>query len=438
MGDFWWYSIMLFLACRSGDAIQAFIGLWLVPEYVGQQELGAVLPLANFAMVLGIPITVIVTTFSKQLTTFAAQGEFGKIKTMLRDVFICAGIFSVLTILLAHLLIPAVFERLRINKGSLGFVIIASTMVITISPIYSTALQALKKFNTLSLINVLSAPIRLATMLIAMPFRPLTGYFAGQAASPVFQIAASIFSLRKEFGKNIKAEQYLTPELKRSLLKYMTSIFTFQLSGAILGFISTLVIRQRLTIGDSAAYYMISRFSEVATFAGAAMIMVLFPLTVEASTRGNKSQKLLWYSVLCSIGFGILFAAGLYFAGDVIFSYIPNGEFYIPYMPQMLWFTVIGSVGIAYSCIINFEMANSRFGFLFYYVPHSIMEAAILVCFTGITFFTGILPDSIISRIQSLQPCSLNFFLSITTISAIIRFACSGIHLYFRNKKSRC
>ena len=27
LGDFWWYSLMLFVACRSGDVIQAFIGL---------------------------------------------------------------------------------------------------------------------------------------------------------------------------------------------------------------------------------------------------------------------------------------------------------------------------------------------------------------------------------------------------------------------------
>ena len=45
VGDLWCYSAMIFIACRSGDVIQAFIGLWLVPKYVGPNELGAVLPL---------------------------------------------------------------------------------------------------------------------------------------------------------------------------------------------------------------------------------------------------------------------------------------------------------------------------------------------------------------------------------------------------------
>ena len=34
MGDFWWYSLLLFCACRFADVLNAFVGLWLVPKYV--------------------------------------------------------------------------------------------------------------------------------------------------------------------------------------------------------------------------------------------------------------------------------------------------------------------------------------------------------------------------------------------------------------------
>lgn len=50
VGDLWWYSAMIFLACRSGDAIQAFIGLWLVPKHVN---------------------------------TYATRGEYGKVKSFI-------------------------------------------------------------------------------------------------------------------------------------------------------------------------------------------------------------------------------------------------------------------------------------------------------------------------------------------------------------------
>ena len=39
LGDFWWYSLMLFCACRAADLLNAFVGLWLVPKYVDPMRL---------------------------------------------------------------------------------------------------------------------------------------------------------------------------------------------------------------------------------------------------------------------------------------------------------------------------------------------------------------------------------------------------------------
>ena len=86
LGDFWWYSLMLFVACRSGDAIQAFIGLWLVPKYVGAEELGAVIPLQSLAGLFAAPLAVIATVFAKYVNVYATRGETGKVKCFIRDV----------------------------------------------------------------------------------------------------------------------------------------------------------------------------------------------------------------------------------------------------------------------------------------------------------------------------------------------------------------
>ena len=94
-GDFWWYSILIFIACRSGDAIQAFIGLWLVPHYVPQSELGAALPLLQIGGAFGLPLSILIIPFSRWLTLYAARGEYGKVKRLLslafRFVFIAFG-----------------------------------------------------------------------------------------------------------------------------------------------------------------------------------------------------------------------------------------------------------------------------------------------------------------------------------------------------------
>ena len=74
LGDLWWYSLMIFVACRSGDVIQAFIGLWLVPKYVGTEELGAVLPLQQLSNLFAVPLAVLATALAKNVNTYATRG----------------------------------------------------------------------------------------------------------------------------------------------------------------------------------------------------------------------------------------------------------------------------------------------------------------------------------------------------------------------------
>ena len=212
---------MIFVACRAADLLNAFVGLWLVPKYVDPSELGAVLPLSNFANFLAIPITAFACAFRNEVSRLSVGKEFGKLKTLMRGVFIAAAIFLFLAIVVARFTMPLLLERIRIVEGSLGLVIIAASFIGNILPIYANALQALKKFREQSLINIIGAPVRLITMLVAMPFRAITGYFVGQASVPAFNIAASIFSLRKEFTAN--AEPYRCKETFRKISIHTTN-----------------------------------------------------------------------------------------------------------------------------------------------------------------------------------------------------------------------
>ena len=150
LGDFWWYSLMLFCACRAADLLNAVVGLWLVPKYVDPTELGAVQPLTQFANFLAIPVAAFANTFRNELTRLSINKEFGKLKTLMRGVFIAAAIFLFVAIVVAHFTLPIFLERIRIAEGSLGLVIIAASFIGAVAPIYSNALQALKKFKAQS------------------------------------------------------------------------------------------------------------------------------------------------------------------------------------------------------------------------------------------------------------------------------------------------
>ena len=390
LGDFWWYSLMLFCACRAADLLNAFVGLWLVPKYVDPSELGAVMPLTQFANFLAIPVAAFANTFRNELTRLSINKEFGKLKTLMRGVFAATAVFLFVAIVVARFLLPAFLERIRIVEGSLGLVIIAASFVSAVAPIYSNALQALKKFKAQSLLSIVGAPVRLIAMLIAMPFRAITGYFVGQAAVPAFNIAASVLALRKELA--VKAEPYWTNDVIRRFSKLFA---TFAIIGIVDGFyliVEATVLRQRLPDLDSAGYYMATRFSEIASFLSGTLAFTIFPFAAEKAANGEDTRPLVLKSLLANACFCLALAIPSLFFGKASLSLLPHGDQYAAYwwsVPWLIGITYLTSITVLY---VATEFSANRFAFLKWYLPIDLAYPTLLLLATGHGYLTGIIP----------------------------------------------
>lgn len=434
LGDFWWYTALQFGAARCGDFINAFIGLWLVPKYVGMAELGAVLPLAYFATFLAMPIAVFSTALCKQVNVLAAHGQWGQLKTLLRGVFVAAAIFVVFALLAVRFLMPVVLERVRVEKGALGLVIVAASLLGTVAPIYLNALQATKRFGAVSVINLFCAPIRLVVMLVAMPIRALTGYFVGQSSAPAFQIVASVFAFRKELGRSVKAEPFWTKTKVREMFGYMLWVAIAMAVGGLVQFVEPLVIRQRLPDVDSAAYYMISRFAEIGTYLGLTLSGIVFPYVSEAAEAGRTGNRLIVRSMVGSLAFGGLCAVGFALFGRFVFPLLPNGGAYGKYIPELVALTLILSAGIAVGCFTSGETAANRFKWLWWFVPLHVVYVATLFVLTGHGYLQGVLPASICEAIASVNACRLDFLLGLMGGFAAVKLLFVAVQLWSRRK----
>ena len=329
LGDFWWYSLMLFLAMRAADGLNVFVGLWLVPKYVEPSELGAVMPLTQFANFLAIPIAVFASTFRNELTSLAVNRKFGQMKTLMRGVFIATAIFLFLAIVICRFVLPAYLERIRVAEGSLGIVILISSFFGTVSPIYSNALQSLKKFKANSLISLIGAPVRLLTMIVTMPLRALTGYFVGQTAPSAFGIVGSVIALRKELS--VPAESYWNREIVRRFATVFVLLGIWSLAGGFANLVETTILRQRLPETDSAAYYMVTRFSDIAGFLATALAFTIFPYAADLAAKGKDCRPLVIKASLVIIASNALLAAFFWLFGERILLWLPHGETYAPY-----------------------------------------------------------------------------------------------------------
>lgn len=408
---------MLFCACRAADVLNAIVGLWLVPKYVDPSELGAVVPLTNFANFLAIPVAAFANTFRNELTSLAINKEFGKLKTLIRGVFAATAIFLFLAIVVARFILPAFLERIRIVEGSLGLIIIASSFVGAISPIYSNAIQALKKFKAQSLLSIVSAPIRLIAMLSAMPFRALTGYFVGQTASPVFGIAASVIALRKELSA--KAKPYWTREVAIRFAKLFTVFLTIGGVGGFFVLVESTIIRQRLSDLDSAGYYMATRFAEIATFLSATLSFTIFPFTAEKAAKGEDTRPLIVKSMLVNAVFCLMLAIPFLFCGEAILSFLPHGNMYSEYwwaIPWLIFLIYLTSIAGIYT---TSEFSANHFGFIKWYLPIDLAYPIMLLLITGHHYFEGYIP------------ATWNNFLDVHNIYSLttMLYWATGIHL---------
>lgn len=409
LGDFWWYSLMLFCACRAADLLNVFVGLWLVPKYVDPAELGAVVPLANFANFLAIPVAAFANTFRNELTRLSIGREFGKLKSLLRGVFVAAAVFLFVSIVVARFVLPAFLERIRIVEGSLGLVIIAASFVGAVAPIYSNALQALKKFKAQSVLSVAGAPVRFVAMLLAMPYRAITGYFVGQAATPVFNIAASVVALRKELS--VEAERYWTLAAAKKFAGLLAVFAAIGASDGVYLLVESTVLRQRLPDIDSAGFYMATRFSDIAAFLGSTLAFTMFPFAAEKAARGEDTRPIVVKSILANAVFCAALALPFCFCGKALLSLLPHGDRYAAY-----WWAIPWLVGISFlSSIPGFytttEISASRFGFLKWMVPLTVAYPALLLLVTGCGYYSDFVPAPLASFLAAHNIRSLDTML---------------------------
>ena len=419
LGDFWWYSLMLFCAMRAADALNVFVGLWLVPKYVEPSELGAVMPLTQFANFLAIPIAVFASTFRNELTSLAVRGKFGQMKTLMRGVFIATAIFLFLAIVICRFVLPAYLERIRVAEGSLGIVILISSFFATVSPIYSNALQSLKKFKANSLISLIGAPVRLLTMLVTMPLRALTGYFVGQTAPSAFGIIGSVIALRKELS--VPAEPYWNREIVRRFGRLFLIFGISTVASGISSLVESTILRQRLPELDSAAYYMVTRFSDIANFLATAIGFTLFPFTAELAAKGKDTRPLVLKASAAVLISNAALAAFFWIFGEPILAFLPHGKDYASFWWAIPWIITITSITLFSSFYGATEASAFRFGYMKWMIPMTLLYPAALLFVTGYGYFTAYLPASWTNFLATHNIASLSSMLWWMTAIAVLK-----------------
>jgi len=416
LGDLWWYTLILFVAQRLGDVINAVVGIWLVPKYVPQEELGAVLPLMSVGGLLGFPLIALGTPFMKFLNKYMAQGEFGKVKRLLRDTFIFAAILFVVMLLVSRFLLPLVFDRMRIEDGRLSLLMVSVGIVAALVPVFSTALQALKKFTVLSATSTLSAVVRLVTMMVCLPIRGLSGYFVGQIVPNLFNIGVALVTLRQQFGRAVKMTPYWGDDWK-PILHYAKWPALLNLAGMLQLTVLSFVIRRTLPDVESAGFYMISRFAEITFYFGTSCATILFPLISERHEKGQQGgQRLLAQSIWITLAVGFLFVCVIAPLVYLCFAFKAEWNAYVRFIPHLIVWSLVYAIQGSVNCFVMYQIARNQFRFIPFFVSMYCLGMVVLYCLTGYTFFAPWMPQTWLDALAAFNPNRLSVVLGITLV----------------------
>jgi hypothetical protein len=391
LGPLWWHSSVMFVVQRFGDAINILIGIFLVPAFVQQDQLGAILPLINLVAFVALPLQVVLATSLKYVNLFQLRSEAGKVKRLLKDVF---AIVAVLSVIMSIYLLAArgfIERRLVIDDPLVMWLVGAVAIVGCWVPVVNMAAQGLKRFYHIIACSVLAPAARLAVILLVLRQFQISGFLMGTLAAHLMVIVFLSSALRKYLSKDIESRDYAAE--RREIVRFGMFV-AIGLAVTTLQFtVEPWVVRQRLSPMDSAGYYIAAVFGMVPRYLAAAMIPFFFALVSERHERGESTARMhgqvLGLVAVAGSAVALILAA----AGPWLLELRPAWRPYSAYAPFM-W--RMGLVAVS-DALQNFHMLHSnacrRFRYLWYYVPLMLLECGMLYGLMGWPFFRPFLPE---------------------------------------------
>lgn len=403
-------ALFLFLALRVGDIVNAAAGMCFVPRYISPEEIGAVLPVTSFATFLSLPIFAFAMAVMKETAWLSASGERGKVKTLLCGVFVAAGAMMAVAVGVSAVALPRFLSAMRVSDASAGLLVVLAAFLGCVAPVYTDALQSLKRFRALAAVEVAGAAVRFIVMLAAMPLRALSGYFAGQAALPVVRIIGSVASLRGELS--VRAEPYWNRISARRMALSFVAIAAYQAAPMAASLVEQSVMRTALPSVDSAGYYMVSRFSDFLYLLTFPLLLVMFPYTATAARRNSSTYAFVLKCSAVTLAAAAAMSATYALCGEWLISLLPHGVDYVAYVRYMP--LLVGSTALT-ACQVfatNAEVSAGRFGFLRWLVPLHLLYAV----FLWLSAANGLV-------------ASIDTVLLLLAGISILRFACAALTL---------
>lgn len=369
-------ALLLFLALRAGDLVNVAAGLWFVPRYVLPEDIGAVLPVSSFATFLALPVFAFAMVMMRESACLYAAGERGKVKSLLRGMFAVFAALLVAFLALAAVVVPRFLGAMRVSDASVGVLAVSAAFLGCLAPVYTDALQALKRFAPLAAVELGGSVVRFLVMLAVMPVKALAGYFAGQVALPLFRIAGSVLALHRDLA--VPPSPYWNAAAARRIFLAFLAVVAYQATPMAASLVEQTLLRTSLPFEISAGYYMVSRFADFLHYLTFPLMLVMFPYTAEAAQQSRSTRPFVLKCSAVAVAAAAVMSVAYSLWGKELLGLVPTGDCYAEYVRYMPWLVLITVLTTCQVFYTNAEVSAGRYGFLCWLVPLHLAYPALL------------------------------------------------------------
>jgi hypothetical protein len=222
----------------------------------------------------------------------------------------------------------------------------------------------------------------------------------------------------------------------REILAYSQPLMITGIIGALAGLCLPWVIRQRLPVEESAAYFILTRFSEISGYVGTTVNTMMFPMASERHERGQSTSRLLWQAALANALFGGAVVVALGVLGHWVLGLRPEWADYQKFS-HLLWIlALVRTLEMTAAAFWTNEMVCRRVGLIWGITALDTLMAVILYSLAGWGFFRPYLPPEVWTAVDRLGVCRLEFVVKFALVAQLLRLPVIAVVFWHHRRRA--
>lgn len=289
-------------------------------------DYGTVNTMLSLSTVISVPSGMITALAANLSARYQAQQEYAALAAFTRKLVGFSALFALLVMAVGALLSPLAAQMLQVDNTHYIQVVVLISAIGCITTAFSGVLQGMQRFAAYSAINITSTALRLLLgILFALAGWRVAGSLGAVTLAAVGATLYGAFALRDVLCTPATTGVRLEYRVIRN---YFLRSFFFQVFLLLMANGDVLLIKAFATDpADAGIYSSGSVIGKIALYLSNSVVVVLFPLVAERSSKGGDTTSLFKKSLLLGGCTVFLCSAGIVTVGKPLIN-ILFGERY--------------------------------------------------------------------------------------------------------------